>query len=93
MRTTPFDKKVYNVVRRIPQGRVLTYAECARMIGSPRATRAVGNALNKNTDPGVPCHRVVRSDGAIGGFNRGTRKKIALLRREGVRIARGRVAR
>lgn len=63
----------------------MTYAEVAQAIGKPRAARAVGNALNKNPfAPRVPCHRVIRSDGTLGGFASGTAAKRALLRREGV---------
>lgn len=81
-----FQEKVYNVVKRIPKGKAITYKEVAEMIGSPRSCRAVGNALNKNRDPRIPCHRVIRSDGNIGGFRDGTDKKAAILRREGMRF-------
>ena len=78
-----FCRKVYNIVRSIPRGRVMTYAEVARAIGKPKAARAVGNALNKNRNPEIPCHRVIRSDGKIGGYNKGTKLKIRLLQSEG----------
>lgn len=70
-----------------------TYAQIAKALGSPKSARAVGNALNKNPFPGerVPCHRVVRSDGTVGGFMSGTGKKIALLRREGVEMKNGKI--
>lgn len=61
----------------------MTYAEVARRTGSPRAFRAVGNILNKNYDPKIPCHRVIRSDGSLGGYNRGALTKKRILRREG----------
>ena len=80
--TKSFKDKVYAVVRRIPRGKVLTYKEVARRAGPPRAYRAVGNILNKNHDPKIPCHRIIRSDGKVGGYNRGSRKKLALLKRE-----------
>ncbi|MDR3558272.1 MAG: MGMT family protein [Candidatus Pacebacteria bacterium] len=48
----------------------------------PRAFRAVGNILNKNYDPTIPCHRVVRSDGTLGGYNRGAKKKMEMLKEE-----------
>jgi O-6-methylguanine DNA methyltransferase len=83
----PFAPRVTAMVRRIPRGSVMTYAEVARRAGRPNACRAVGNILNKNRDPKVPCHRVVRSDGTPGGYAWGTRRKIARLRHEGVRIA------
>ena len=83
MTLTNFQNKVYAVVKRIPRGQVLTYQQVAVRIGQAGAARAVGNALNKNTFCRVPCHRVIRSDGRIGGFNRGTADKAALLKQEG----------
>lgn len=88
---TDFEKKVYADVRKIPCGKVTTYAVVAHAIGRPRACRAVGNALNKNLFLGVPCHRVVRSDGEVGGFARGTKVKINLLRKEGIKIVNRKV--
>ena len=78
-----FRDKVHDVVKEIRKGEVLTYKEVAERAGSPRAFRAVGNILNKNYDKSIPCHRVVRSDGKSGGYNRGEKQKIAKLRREG----------
>ena len=80
-----FSEKVYRVVSKIPKGKTLTYMEVARRAGSPRAYRAVGNILNHNPYPisKVPCHRVVRTGGALGGYNKGVRAKTALLRKEG----------
>ncbi|MEK7162606.1 MAG: MGMT family protein [Patescibacteria group bacterium] len=79
-----FSQKVLEVVQKIPRGKVLTYREVARRAGSPRACRAVGNILNKNFDPKIPCHRVIRSDGKPGGYNRGAGLKLKLLGKEGV---------
>jgi methylated-DNA-[protein]-cysteine S-methyltransferase len=79
---TSFKEKVYAVVAKIPRGKTMTYKEVARRAGSPRAYRAVGNVLNKNRDPGVPCHRVIRSDGDPGGFALGRKKKIMILKHE-----------
>ena len=78
-----FTERVYAVVRSIPKGKTLTYKEVATRAGSPRAVRAVGNILNKNYNPEIPCHRVVRSDGKPGGYNRGAAQKIAKLKKEG----------
>ncbi|PIT85684.1 cysteine methyltransferase [Candidatus Micrarchaeota archaeon CG10_big_fil_rev_8_21_14_0_10_59_7] len=78
-------------MQEIPRGRVSTYSAIAKAIGKPKAARAVGNALNRNHSSRVPCHRVVRSDGRAGGFARGTREKIRMLRREGVRVVNGKV--
>ncbi|HXV26406.1 MAG TPA: MGMT family protein [Candidatus Paceibacterota bacterium] len=82
---TPFARRVYAVVSRIPRGRTLTYAQVAAKAGRPRAARAVGNLMNCNPFPitKVPCHRVVRSDGSVGGYAWGAAKKKTLLRREG----------
>lgn len=77
-----FSEKVYAVVKKIPEGKVLTYKKVAELAGSPKAHRAVGNILNKNCDFKIPCHRVIRSDGKVGGYNRGTRKKMELLKKE-----------
>ena len=84
-RPTPFEEAVYRVVRRIPRGQTRSYAWVARQLGDPRLARAVGNALHRNPDaPRVPCHRVVRADGRLGGFARGAAAKRTLLRTEGV---------
>lgn len=80
-----FSKKVYEVVKAIPTGKTLTYKEVALKAGSPRAFRAVGNILNKNYDPTIPCHRVVRSDGMMGGYNRGRELKEKILTEEALK--------
>lgn len=77
-----FKDSVYAVVRSIPKGKVLTYKEVAALAGSPRAYRAVGNILNKNYNPEIPCHRVIRSDGTPGGYNRGIEMKVEILLKE-----------
>lgn len=77
-----FADHVYAVVCTIPAGKTMTYKEVAVAAGSPGAARAVGNILNKNYDPTIPCHRVVRSDGTPGGYNRGRKQKIELLHLE-----------
>lgn len=87
-----FTKKVYAVVARIERGKVMTYAAVARAAGSPKAYRAVGNILNKNHDTRrVPCHRVIKSNGFIGGYVRGTKKKMEILKKEGLGILNGKV--
>ena len=78
-----FRKKVLQIVKKIPRGKTKTYKEVATLAGSPRACRAAGNILNKNYDPAIPCHRVIRSDGKPGGYNRGAKKKIEILEKEG----------
>ncbi len=77
-----FREKVLQIVKKIPKGKTLTYAQVAKLAGSPRAYRAVGNILNKNHDPQIPCHRVVRSDGDVGGYNKGKEEKVRLLEEE-----------
>lgn len=78
-----FQEKVYSIVKKIPRGKVLTYKEVAKLSGRPKAYRAVGNILNKNHDSKVPCHRVIRSDGKIGGYNGGNFAKRKKLIEEG----------
>ncbi len=70
-----FRNKVLKLVARIPSGQMKTYKEIARLAGRPRAYGAVGNILNKNKNTRIPCHRVIRSDGLIGGYNKGINKK------------------
>ncbi|MFA6094697.1 MAG: MGMT family protein [Candidatus Paceibacterota bacterium] len=78
-----FSEKVYLVVKKIPKGKVSTYKEVARRAGNILAARAVGNILHKNNNPDIPCHRVIRNDGKIGGYNRGVDKKRRILKEEG----------
>ncbi len=78
-----FTEKVYEVVKKIPKGKVLTYMQVAKKAGNAKAFRAVGNILNKNYNPNIPCHRVIRSDGTVGGYNRGVSKKKDILKKEG----------
>lgn len=79
---TNFANAVLKVVKKIPKGKTATYKEVAVLAGRPNAWRAVGNILNKNFDLKIPCHRVIRSDGQLGGYNRGASKKKLLLQRE-----------
>ena len=88
-RIPDFASKVYSAAKRIKRGSVATYKDVAEAIGRPGAYRAVGNALNRNCDTSVPCHRVVRSDFHIGGFNKGRARKSRILASEGVRIKGG----
>ena len=79
-----FSARVKTVVQQIPRGTTMSYQAVAEAAGNPRAARAVARIMAQNYDPAVPCHRVIRSDGALGGYNRGGRRaKQALLRREG----------
>ncbi|MDD5136372.1 MAG: MGMT family protein [Candidatus Omnitrophica bacterium] len=86
---TDFERSVLRAILKIPRGEVRTYKWVAGAVGSPKACRAVGNALNKNPyAPAVPCHRVVKSDGSIGGFAKGPGMKRRLLKKEGVLLRR-----
>jgi len=83
-RNTKFSERVWNLTARIPKGKVTTYKLIAEKLGT-RAYRAVGSALNRNPyAPKVPCHRVVNSDGKIGGFAHSWKKKMQLLKSEGI---------
>ncbi len=84
MPKSSFKEKVLLVVKSIPRGQVLTYAQVAKRAGSPRAYRAVGNILNTNYNPAIACHRVISSNGKIGGYNRGIKKKKNILQEEGI---------
>ena len=86
-----FKEKVYGIVRKITQGKVMSYKMVAKLAGYPKAWRAVGNILNKNFNPKIPCHRVIRSNGKIGGYNQGIKNKITLLKKEGVIIKKKRI--
>lgn len=84
---TEFQSRVLKLVSTIPSGKVTTYKELARALGRPRAYRAVANALARNPHPiKIPCHRVVRSDGGIGGYKLGILQKARLLAAEGVEV-------
>ena len=84
MYTNSFRDHVREAVRQIPKGETRTYGEVAKAIGRPGAARAVGTVMKNNYDPTVPCHRVVRSDGKVGEYNRGgSKQKEALLKKEG----------
>ena len=87
MKGTPFQLKVWNYLKKIPRGKVKTYSEVAKAIGKPLAVRAVANAIGKNPlAPQIPCHRVIRSDGSLGGYSGkgGIKTKRLLLKKEGV---------
>lgn len=79
-----FADRVRDVVRRIPKGKSMTYKEVAAKAGNPKAARAVGAIMRTNYDETIPCHRVVRSDGTLGNYNRGgTLRKEQILKQEG----------
>ncbi|MCD6229629.1 MAG: MGMT family protein [Candidatus Diapherotrites archaeon] len=87
-----FSEKVLELTRQIPKGKITTYQELAKALGNPMACRAIGNALNKNNQPiTIPCHRVVKKTGKIGGYSARQRKKTTLLKKEGLRIKNNRI--
>ena len=87
-----FAARVISSVRRIPPGRVATYGDIAALAGSPRAWRAVGTIMRECRDPSVPCHRVIGSAGALGGYSNPQLKR-ELLRAEGLEVGVSRVRR
>ncbi|WP_292460532.1 MGMT family protein [Methanothermococcus sp.] len=81
-----FKEKCYNLVKKVPKGKITTYKEIAEALGT-KGYRAVGNALNNNPNlVVVPCHRVVKSNGEVGGYAEGIERKIELLKKEGIPI-------
>ena len=86
-----FHEKCYELLKQIPKGKVTSYKEIANALGT-KAYRAVGMAMNKNPNPvEVPCHRVVKTDGSLGGYAYGDIKKIALLKEEGIEVKDGKI--
>jgi len=89
---TEFQQLVWDALKKIPKGKVVTYGELARAVGRPSAVRAVGTACGKNPRlVTVPCHRVVTSAGYVGQYAGGQKKKIALLQKEGVEVHKGNI--
>ncbi|MGA2130385.1 MAG: MGMT family protein [Candidatus Pacearchaeota archaeon] len=86
-----FNERCYKILRKVPKGKVTTYKTIAKTLNT-NAYRAVGNAMNKNPyAPEVPCHRVVKNDGSVGGFASGTKNKIKMLKKEGIEINKGKI--
>ena len=89
MRGTKFQLKVWTYLKKIPRGSVKTYSQVAKGIGKPLAVRAVANAIGKNPyPPRIPCHRVIRSNGSLGGYSGkgGIKTKKMLLKKEGINL-------
>ena len=88
-----FQEKVLNLVKKIPKGRITTYKEIGKALKRKgQVYRAVGRALKENKTPiKIPCHRVVCSDGSLGGYSRGIKKKIQLLKKEDIQIKNNKV--
>ena len=86
-----FDEKCYNILKKVPKGKVTTYKFIASKLHS-KGYRAVGNAMNKNRNlKEVKCHRVVSSDGKVGGYAFGSKKKVELLKKEGIKVVNGKI--
>ena len=89
LKGTKFQLKIWAYLRKIPRGSLKTYSQVAKAIGKPRAVRAVANAIGKNPyPPKIPCHRVIRSDGSLGGYSGkgGIKTKKFLLKKEGITL-------
>ena len=86
------DKKIYKKLLEVPKGKITTYGELAKAVGLKNGQRAVGKIMNKNPYPVIiPCHRVVKSDGKIGGYAYGEEIKSDMLTREGIVIKNGKI--
>jgi methylated-DNA-[protein]-cysteine S-methyltransferase len=86
------DKKIYKKLLEVPKGKITTYGELAKAVGLKNGQRAVGKIMNKNPYPVIiPCHRVVKSDGKIGGYAYGAEIKSDMLTREGILIKNGKI--
>src|SRR6266550_4117239 len=90
MRSTIKDSDVYNLLLKIPAGKVSTYGDLAKALGNPLASREIGRILGRNPNPiRVPCHRIVMSDGKVGGYSYGSDRKRELLEKEGISFGNG----
>ena len=86
------DQKIYKKLLEVPKGKITTYGELAKAVGLKNGQRAVGKIMNKNPYPVIiPCHRVVKSDGKIGGYAYGEEIKSDMLTREGIVIKNGKI--
>ena len=86
------DKKIYKKLLKVPKGKITTYGELAKAVGLTNGQRAVGKIMNKNPYPGIiPCHRVVKADGKVGGYAYGEEIKINMLENEGIKIKDGKI--
>lgn len=87
------DKKIYKKLLEVPEGKITTYGELAKAVGFHNGQRVIGNIMNKNPYPVIiPCHRVVRSDGRVGGYAYGEKVKVNMLTKEGLEIKNGKIS-
>jgi len=86
------DKEIYKKLLEVPEGKITTYGELAKAVGFTNGQRAIGRIMNKNPYPVIiPCHRVVKSDGKVGGYAYGEEIKIKILKKEGIKIKDGKI--
>ena len=86
------DKKIYKKLSEVPKGKITTYGELAKAVGMKNGQRAVGRIMNKNPYPVIiPCHRVIKSDGKVGGYAYGEEIKLNMLTKEGIKIKNGKI--
>jgi len=86
------DKKIYKKLSEVPKGKITTYGELAKAVGMKNGQRAVGRIMNKNPYPVIiPCHRVIKSDGKVGGYAYGEEIKSNMLTKEGIKIKNGKI--
>jgi methylated-DNA-[protein]-cysteine S-methyltransferase len=86
------DKKIYKKLLEVPEGKITTYGELAKAVGFTNGQRAVGKFMNKNPYPVIiPCHRVVKADGKVGGYAFGEEIKTNMLKKEGIRVKDGKI--
>ena len=86
------DKEIYKKLLEVPEGKITTYGELAKAVGFTNGQRAIGKIMNKNPYPVIiPCHRVVKSDGKVGGYAYGKEIKIKILKKEGIKIKDGKI--
>lgn len=86
------DKKIFKKLLEVPEGKITTYGELAKAVGFSNGQRAVGRIMNKNPYPVlIPCHRVVKSNGTVGGYAYGEEIKINMLKKEGIKIKEGKI--
>lgn len=87
------DKKIYKKLLEVPEGKITTYGALAKAVGLHNGQRVIGNIMNNNPYPVIiPCHRVVKSDGKVGGYAYGEKVKVNMLTKEGLEIKNGKIS-
>ena len=89
---TKFQRKCYQMLSKVPNGKITTYGDIAKMVGSPKSARAVGQAMKNNKEHNnIHCYKVVCADGSIGDFNVGIKDKISRLKKDGIKIVNNKI--